>query len=516
RLMIVESKADSLSVSPQTLSLKPGESSTVNAVIQPDSASQKVNWTLQPGSEQFLELEMLEGSAVQVKVKADAPVGASAVLIAESEADASLRAEVSVFIIKNNADTVKILGIEDGSSDRPAVLKVHQTLQLSAEVYAGDELATNQHVTWSSSDPTIASISLDGTINALSTGSATIQAVSDDGGIKVEIHLRIEPADLSGITIDKTSLLMIKGSHEQLHVLANEGSELGEIHWTSSDPAIAKVDSEGTITALKSGQAVITAKVSEYEASCTVKVVSGDIKITSIDLSSAAAQVEAGQTFLIQADVLPEDAGNKILKWTSSDEALIHVVNKNSSVGVLQVRKGTGTPVMITAEAMDGSGTKASIMITPMPSTISGIELSSNFIRLGAKDQEGTLLRASLLPITAEGTITWQTDRSDLISLSSNEGASVIVRPQPGVDARNDNYAIVTASSGDVQAQCVVLLSEIAAESITLEPVSMLLNVDEEQKILVAFTPENATNTILEWQVLDGDGTAVLISRKGS
>lgn len=516
RLMIVESKADSLSVSPQTLSLKPGESSTVSAVIQPDSASQKVNWTLQPGSEQFLELEMLESSAVQVKVKADAPVGASAVLIAESEADASLRAEVSVFIIKNNADTVKILGIEDGSSDRPAVLKVHQTLQLSAEVYAGDELATNQHVTWSSSDPAIASVSLDGTINALSTGSATIQAVSDDGGIKAEIHLRIEPADLSGITIDKTSLLMIKGSHEQLHVLANEGSELGEIHWTSSDPAIVKVDSEGTITALKSGQAVITAKVSEYEASCTVKVVNGDIKITSIDLSSAAAQVEAGQTFLIQAEVSPEDAGNKILKWTSSDEALIHVVNKNSSVGVLQVRKGTGTPVMITAEAMDGSGTKASIMITPMPSTISGIELSSNFIRLGAKDQEGTLLRASLLPITAEGTITWQTDRSDLISLSSNEGASVIVRPQPGVDARNDNYAIVTASSGDVQAQCVVLLSEIAAESITLEPVSMLLNVDEEQKIQMAFTPENATNTILEWQVLDGDGTAVLISRKGS
>ena len=515
-LMIVESKADSLSVSPQTLSLKPGESSTVSALIQPDSASQKVNWTLQPGSEQFLELEMLEGSAVQVKVKADAPVGASAVLIAESEADASLRAEVSVFIIKNNADTVKILGIEDGSSDRPAVLKVHQTLQLSAEVYAGDELATNQHVTWSSSDPTIASVSLDGTINALSTGSAMIQAVSDDGGIKAEIHLRIEPADLSGITIDKTSLLMIKGSHEQLHVLANEGSELGEIHWTSSDPAIVKVDSEGTITALKSGQAVITAKVSEYEASCMVKVVNGDIKITSIDLSSAAAQVEAGQTFLIQADVLPEDAGNKILKWTSSDEALIHVVNKNSSVGVLQVRKGTGTPVMITAEAMDGSGTKASIMITPMPSTISGIDLSSNFIRLGAKDQEGTLLRASLLPITAEGTITWQTDRSDLISLSSNEGASVIVRPQPGVDARNDNYAVVTASSGDVQAQCVVLLSEIAAESITLEPVSMLLNVDEEQKIQVAFTPENATNTILEWQVLDGDGTAVLISRKGS
>ena len=376
-------------------------------------------------------------------------------------------------------------------------MKVHQTLQLSAEVYAGDELATNQHVTWSSSDPTIASISLDGTIKALSTGSATIQAVSDDGGIKAEIHLRIEPADLSGITIDKTSLLMIKGSHEQLHVLANEGSELGEIHWTSSDPAIVKVDSEGTITALKSGQAVITAKVSEYEASCTVKVVNGDIKITSIDLSSVAAQVEAGQTFLIQADVSPEDAGNKILKWTSSDEALIHVVNKNSSVGVLQVRKGTGTPVMITAEAMDGSGTKASIMITPMPSTISGIELSSNFIRLGAKDQEGTLLRASLLPITAEGTITWQTDRSDLISLSSNEGASVIVRPQPGVDVRNDNYAIVTASSGDVQAQCVVLLSEIAAESITLEPVSMLLNVDEEQKIQVAFTPENATNTIL-------------------
>lgn len=106
---------------------------------------------------------------------------------------------------------------------------------------------------------------------------------------------------------------------------------------------------------------------------------------------------------------------------------------------------------MITAEAMDGSGTKASIMITPMPSTISGIELSSNFIRLSAKDQEGTLLRASLLPITAEGTITWQTDRSDLISLSSNEGASVIVpAASPGVDVRNDNYAIVTASSGDV------------------------------------------------------------------
>lgn len=520
--VLTESKSQSMTVTPHAISIKPNQEASLQAVIEPSIASQKVKYTLQSGSEELLEFvnytagDYIEGE-VKVKAKSSAPTGASAVIHAESEDDPSLTDEIKVFIIKNNATSVKILGTSEGnSSDQPEIMKVNQQLKLSAEVYAEDELATNQHVQWISSDEAVALVDSMGSVSAVSTGSAVIQAVSADGNKTASVYLKIEPAELEGITMNKSSLLMVKGTSEPLSVQANAGSELGTVSWQSSNEAIATVDQNGNVHAIKAGKAVITAKASGYETSCTVNVVNGDIKISSIELSTSMTEAEAGQTLLIQADVLPNDAGNKILRWTSSDDSVIHVLNEMGSIGAVEIKAGTNIPVMITAEAMDGSGLSSSIMITPIPSTISAVELSSSFIRLGAKDQEGVVLYGSFKPSTAQGTITWSTDRSDLISLSSSEGKSVIIRPQPGVVPQADSYAVVTASSGDIQAQCVVLLSEIKTESILLEPVAMSLDVDEEQPITVDFSPNSATNTAIEWRVLEGDGTIVMITKKGS
>ncbi len=83
-------------------------------------------------------------------------------------------------------------------------------------------------------------------------------------------------------------------------------------------------------------------------------------KLTSVKISGAAKQVKAGKKLKLKATVLPGDAANKKLKWSSSNTRYATVTQK----GVVKTKKaGKGKTVKITAKATDGSGKKATVKI---------------------------------------------------------------------------------------------------------------------------------------------------------
>ena len=145
--------------------------------------------------------------------------------------------------------------------------------------------------------------------------------------------------------------------------------------WTSSDTAIATV-ANGVVTGKGAGQAVITCTAnasdgSTYEASCTVSVIKpiSSIKVekqkvilAALDHAWSDRDPEYGEEpFYYQTivTILPEDATNKTLKWSSSDQFVALVEDD----GMVQGWAKSGTTI-IKVEATDGSGRYATFKVT--------------------------------------------------------------------------------------------------------------------------------------------------------
>ena len=134
----------------------------------------------------------------------------------------------------------------------------------------------------------------------------------------------------SGITLSHTSINILPGKSFVLvpTLTPNTGWELT---WTSSDPEVVTVDDKGVLTAVKVGKATVTAAGKEnasVSASCTVNVVDESqyegVPVQNLQIPRNAT-VRVGGTKAITARIIPDNATNKTLFWTSEDESVVTV-----------------------------------------------------------------------------------------------------------------------------------------------------------------------------------------------
>ena len=175
----------------------------------------------------------------------------------------------------------------------------------------------------------------------------------------------------SGITLDQTSLTMNSGTTAQLTASITPETAFASIIWTSSDENVATVDANGLVTAVAGGSCTITATTSgsQKTATCTINVTQ---MVASIVLSQTKVIFEKLDDFVrLTATVLPENAANKNVVWSSSNSDIAPV--RSGRVDAY----GYGTAV-ITCEAADGSGVKATCTIYVLdPSTYVDLGLPS-------------------------------------------------------------------------------------------------------------------------------------------
>ncbi len=130
--------------------------------------------------------------------------------------------------------------------------------------------------------------------------------------------------------------------------------------WTSSNEKVATVDEYGVVTAVADGEATITVSTtdgSNLSASCKVTVKS-NVLATSLTLNAAEASLAPDETLTLTATLLPEDATNPTLTWTSSNEKVATV----DEYGVVTaVADGEAT---ITVNTTDGSDLSATCVVT--------------------------------------------------------------------------------------------------------------------------------------------------------
>lgn len=157
------------------------------------------------------------------------------------------------------------------------------------------------------------------------------------------------PVAVTGVALDKKELNLNVGDTQHLTATVSPAdADDKEVTWSSENASVATAVN-GEVKAIGAGTTVITVttKDGEKTASCTVTVKQ---PVQSITVTPATAEVEVGKTVTLTAEVLPENATDKSVSWTSSDETIATVENGQ----VTGVKAGT---VTITAQAGDKTAT---------------------------------------------------------------------------------------------------------------------------------------------------------------
>ena len=137
-------------------------------------------------------------------------------------------------------------------------LYVGDTYQLTATVSPSN--ATNQTVTWSSSNGSIASVS-NGLITARSAGTVTITAKAGGKRDTVRVTVLEDEVAVTKVSINRSSLTLDVGDTYQLRATVSPSNATNQtVTWSSSNRNIASVSTSGKVTAKGAGTVTITAK----------------------------------------------------------------------------------------------------------------------------------------------------------------------------------------------------------------------------------------------------------------
>ena len=221
------------------------------------------------------------------------------------------------------------------------------------------ENVSNKFITWTSNNMKVATVDADGNVVARSAGKCIVYAQC--GGVQATAIVTVEKyVATTGITLDKTEMSVYEGEEFALRAtVAPVNASYKNVKWASDNEAVATVDAKGTVKAISRGTATISALAADgkdVKAECKVTVNRKE-SVTAILLDHYEYSIMQGNSFRLVATVLPEDAFDKRLRWSSSNTKVAEVDN-DGNVNV----KAIGSAV-ITVEALDGSGVKASCNI---------------------------------------------------------------------------------------------------------------------------------------------------------
>ena len=207
--------------------------------------------------------------------------------------------------------------------------------------------------------------------------------------------------------------------------------------YTSSDPNVLTVDENGNITAVGIGTAEVamSSKDGKITTSKVVEVVVTPVSLDMVDRITLTK--EKNSKAKLEAVVQPEDATHVEIEFTSSNED-VATVNSDGEINAVDVGEAT-----ITASIKETDLT-AECVVTVVPD-IESIELSDTSLKL---KKDGTAqLTATANPEGAS---------IDGIAFASDAPDVATVDEEGNVTAIADGKATITASVGDVSAECVV------------------------------------------------------------
>ncbi len=292
---------------------------------------------------------------------------------------------------------------------------------------------------------------------------------------------------VENVFINETSIdITLDGMYQLVATVLPEDATDKTVTWITSDENIATVDN-GVVTAVSEGEAIIYASAGDIISDgCTVTVSENIVHVESVQFVDKSLSLDVGETKTLEVEILPENATDKSVVYSSSDETVALIDNGI----VTALKEGT---VVITVTTIDGGLIDTCVLSVSEPIVqVESVTLNQNTLDLEI-GSEPVILTATVLPENAtDKTVIWASDNESVATVEN--GIVTVISP---------GLAVITASAGDIVSEpCVVTVIEpiVHVESITLNETELNLTVGEEPSILTAtIIPENATDKTLVW-----------------
>lgn len=237
--------------------------------------------------------------------------------------------------------------------------------------------ASNQKVVWTSSDTEVVTVDENGLVTAVGTGNATITVTTQEGDFKDSCQVEVQ-IYATGMTLNASELYF--GPDDltpfQLTATLTPSNAQDTIIWISGDESTATVDETGLVTPVGSGVVNITAISSLSGMVCMCRVtVKMYADVSGVQLSDTSISL-TNDPYTLTATVLPENASNKNVSWSTSDYTIATV----DPYGTVEpVSDGTCT---ITATTWEGGYTATCQVTVTRYWAVEGVFIEPSAIEL--------------------------------------------------------------------------------------------------------------------------------------
>ncbi len=285
-----------------------------------------------------------------------------------------------------------------------ATLLTGESKTLRATVTPSD--ADNTAVTWTSSNPSIATVSSTGKVEAIRAGSTVITATAQDGSTKSAscTITVINPT----VTLNKSTLsLFTKATSTELRA---SGLKTGDSisGYKSSNTSVITVDKNGKLTATsKAGTATITV-TTKYgaTATCTVTVIKPTV---SFNVKTMKLQVSKSTSTLAASGL---QKGDSITGYKSSNTGVVTVNSK----GKLTAKKKTGTATITVTTKY---GATATCKVTVQKGTVATTSIKTDKSTYNVKVKKTAQIALTLNPINTTDKVTYKSSNPKVATVSA-------------------------------------------------------------------------------------------------
>ncbi len=381
---------------------------------------------------------------------------------------------------------------------------------------------------WSSSNDEVVSVD-DGMLTALNEGVCYISVKAKDSlfysRVRVTVlkkksiikkndsKLLINKKDNDALTSEKeiddyihvndiklnviNNILKVNDSVQVNYELFPNDATNKNVLFKSNDENIAIVSSAGLITALNPGVTDIIVRSEDGNKSSFVRInVVGENQLETFNLNKNKVGLVVGDTFKLNIDYFPNDAINKNIVFTSSDEEIVSV----DSTGLIKALSEGNA--IISAISDSGIIKHCEVNVSEREVEIQSISISPAFLNLDVGDTYKLDVLVNPYNSTNK-TITYTSNNNKVVSID-NEG---------NITALEKGNAIISAYVDGKESKSNVRVNNVLVKSIVLSNTKSLIKQNETFKLDTSIFPLNVTNNNISYK--SSNSKIALVSQDG-